>query len=155
MFVLFDENKTKAVAVIGDVSKNQQHLAFELPEGAGTDPRRYGIASGQLVDLYEGKTDKEVDQLFIDVAVVNAPVQVTAVNKPQPITKLEFMNRFTLEELEAIYIAARTSVLVEVFLDKMKMAEFIDITDSNTIAGVNSLSNAGLIATERAEVILS
>ena len=32
-----------------------------------------------------------------------------------PLTKLAFMNRFTMEELAAIYTAAKTEVMVEVF----------------------------------------
>ena len=62
---------------------------------------------------------------------------------------------FTMAELAAVYTAAKSSVMIEVFLDKWKMAEFIDLRDPNTIAGVNGLADAGLITKERVPVILA
>ena len=49
-----------------------------------------------------------------------------------PLTKLAFMNRFTMEELAAIYTAAKTEVMVEVFLDKLKIAEEVNLADAQT-----------------------
>ncbi|MFN4149287.1 MAG: hypothetical protein ACK4E4_07055, partial [Rhodocyclaceae bacterium] len=72
-----------------------------------------------------------------------------------PLTKLAFMNRFTMEELAAIYAAAKTDVRVEVWMDKLKLAEFIDLADTRTQDGVNNLEAAGLIAEGRAAEILA
>lgn len=70
------------------------------------------------------------------------------------ITKLTFMNRFTMEELAGIYTAAKSEVMVEVFLDKLKLAEHIELTDSNTIAGVQALAAGGLLTEVRAVEVL-
>lgn len=71
------------------------------------------------------------------------------------LTRLEYMDRFTDAELAGIYTAAKSVVQVEVWLEKFKLAEFIDLTDQRTIAGVQSLEAAGLLAAGRAAEILA
>ena len=75
--------------------------------------------------------------------------------KPIKITKLQAMKRFTNQELAAIYTAAKTDVMVEIWLEKFKAATEIDLTDEDFIDGVNSLETATLIAVGRAVVILT
>jgi len=71
------------------------------------------------------------------------------------ISKLEYMNRFTTAELASIYTAAKTEVLVEIWLEKFKLAQNIDLMDQRTIEGVHALEATGLIATGRAAAILA
>jgi hypothetical protein len=77
------------------------------------------------------------------------------------LTKLEFMNRFTDTELANIYSAAKLSVMVEVWLEKLKAASpeadgtSVDLDDPRTMAGIQSLEAGGLIATGRAAEILA
>lgn len=71
-----------------------------------------------------------------------------------PLTKLAFMNRFTLDELAAIYTAAKTEVMVEVFLDKFKLAEHVDVTDAHTVAGLQTLAANGLLTAARVQELL-
>lgn len=71
------------------------------------------------------------------------------------LTKLAYANRFTDAELAAIYSAAKVSVAVEVWLEKFKMSEFIDLTDQSTKDGVHALESNGLIGPGRAQEILS
>ena len=70
------------------------------------------------------------------------------------LSKLEFLNRFTDQELEGIYIAAETSIPVKIWFDKFKLAEYIDLADSLTIAGLSKLEQGGLIALGRPNEIL-
>jgi hypothetical protein len=76
---------------------------------------------------------------------------------PQPtiITKLMFMNRFTTDELTAIYTAAKTTILVEIWLEKFKLASEIDLNNPDTINGIQSLEAASLILAGRASEILT
>lgn len=46
-------------------------------------------------------------------------------NQNRILTKLSFMRRFSNEELGGIYTAAKSNVLLEVWLDKFKLAEAI------------------------------
>ena len=71
-----------------------------------------------------------------------------------PLTKLAFMNRFTMEELAAIYTAAKTEVMVELFLDKLKLAEHVDVTDPQTTAGLQALAASGLLTEARVQEVL-
>ena len=89
---------------------------------------------------------------FPEPAPENAPP--TASTTAMPLTKLAFMNRFTMEELAAIYTAAKTEVLVEVFLDKLKLAEHVDVTDPHTIGGLQALAASGLLTEARVQAVL-
>lgn len=71
------------------------------------------------------------------------------------LTKLEYMDRFTDAELANIYPAAKSSVQVEVWLEKFKLASEINLDDQRTIDGLNSLEVAGLLAAGRAQEILA
>jgi len=78
--------------------------------------------------------------------------------EPEPvtiITRLAFMEKFTTTELVAIYTEAKTAVELEVFLDKVKAADEIDLTDSRTREGVAVLESMGLIGEGRAVEILA
>ena len=123
----------------------------EVPEGASLLALRYGIVDGAVVDLHPTVTDEQLLESIALASTEQAAVQATVA----PLSKLAFMERFTLEEMAGIYTAAKTNVVVEIFLDKMKLAEFIDITDANTIAGVNALVSAGLLTEARAAEILA
>ena len=70
------------------------------------------------------------------------------------LTKLEFLNRFTDTEVEGIYAAVKLSVPIEIWMDKFKLAEYINLDDKKTINGVNKLEANGLLAVGRAEEIL-
>ena len=71
------------------------------------------------------------------------------------LTKLEFRNQFTFAEKQAIYTAARSVVDVEIFLDDLMAAEYIDVDSAETIGGVQALESATLIGTGRADEILA
>lgn len=75
--------------------------------------------------------------------------------KQKALTRLEFMERFTDEELIGIFTAAKQSVPLEVFLEKLKAAEEILLDNTLTVAGINALVAVGLLTTARAEEILS
>ena len=83
------------------------------------------------------------------------PIQEERVQQSLRLSKLEFINRLTDQELEAIYSAAEVSIPVRIWLDKFKLAEYIEISDSLTIAGITKLELAGLINQGRAAEILN
>lgn len=71
------------------------------------------------------------------------------------ISKLAYMERFSDTELAAIYGAAKVSLAVEVWLEKFKLAEFIDLTDPRTLTGLQALEASGLIGHGRAMEIVN
>jgi hypothetical protein len=72
-----------------------------------------------------------------------------------PITKLQYMERFTDEELAAIYTLAKTNVQMEIWLEKFKATTEVNLTDSRTVSGIQSLVTAGILTEERATEILT
>jgi hypothetical protein len=80
---------------------------------------------------------------------------IVATPRVRTLTKLAYMNRFTDAELAAIYTTAKSNVHVEVWLDKFKLAEEINLDDPSTIAGVQALEAAGLLAQGRSAEILA
>jgi len=70
------------------------------------------------------------------------------------LTRLQFRNRFTQAEKVAIYTAAEQVIAIKVWLDDLMVVEFVDLTAPETIAGVQGLEQAGLLAAGRAHEIL-
>lgn len=76
-------------------------------------------------------------------------------------SKLDYMNRFEDAELGAIYSAAKVNVAVEVWLAKFNAATpdadgtCIDLDDPRTVAGLQGMEAAGLLAPGRAAEILT
>jgi hypothetical protein len=84
-----------------------------------------------------------------------APAVPEPVVASRIITKLEYMNRFHDDELANLYTAAKGVVQIEVWLEKFKVSEFIDLSDPRTVGGVQALEAAGIVGAGRANEILA
>lgn len=71
------------------------------------------------------------------------------------LTKLQYLRRFTSMERVTIRTAAKTEPVLEDYLAMLELAEDISLDDADTIAAVNMLELAGLIAPGRAAEILA
>ena len=152
LYLHFDESGR----FVGKTSDpNDGYFSFKVGKGKELG-ERFSVVDGKLVDNFPGKTDEEVLSILAEQAakVVEAADQPPK-PAPRPISKLEFMERFTDEELAAIYAAAKTDVRVEIWVDKLKLAEFVDLTDPRIRNGIINLEAAGLIAKGRADEILA
>jgi hypothetical protein len=89
----------------------------------------------------------------VDEGVYSEPV-VPAVARTR-LTRLEFRSQFTQSELQAIYTARAASVDIQIYLDNLNAAQFIELSDARTITGVQALESGGLIGTGRAAEILT
>ena len=69
------------------------------------------------------------------------------------LTRYEFRSRFTAAEKVAMYDS--TDTMIRVFLDDIQAAENINVSEQDTIDGVNYLASNGLIAAGRASEILA
>ena len=70
------------------------------------------------------------------------------------LTPLEFLGRFSIDELRAIFTSAKTNIDVEIWKIMFDKAQNIDLTDPLTIQGVDGLSQLGLISDSRKSEIL-
>ena len=92
-----------------------------------------------------------------DIAAVQAvQFAVTDADRATParITRLQFLLRFMDAEMQAIVQAAESNAALKAALLKWQNAEGIVLTDPVTMAGVQALEIAGLIAPGRAQEIL-
>lgn len=71
------------------------------------------------------------------------------------ITNLAMRERFTTSELLTLYTAMSTNPMLQVMKDNQMAATYIDLTRSDTIAGVEYLVSLGIITSARATVILT
>lgn len=103
------------------------------------------------------RCEAEVEAALDVQAVQAVQFAVTEADRaiPQRLTRLQFLRRFTDEEMQAIVAAADANPALKVALLKWQSAEGIVLTDPATIAGVPALEIAGLIAPGRAEAILT
>ena len=68
-------------------------------------------------------------------------------------SRLEFMGLFSDSELIGIYSAAKSSPAIEVWLDKLKLADSVALGDSRVQSGLNGLVEAGLLTSTRVDQI--
>lgn len=99
-------------------------------------------------DGYRLNTGSDFSPMYLEL------VRESDFPNPNVITKLSFRNKFTQSEKVAIYIAAESNIAIKVWLDDIMVAEEIDLNNSETINGVQSLEQLGLIAPNRANEIL-
>lgn len=71
------------------------------------------------------------------------------------LTKLEYLRRFTQDERVAIRTAAKANAVLEDYLALLELAEEVNLGDADTIAAVQMLEAAGLLAAGRAGEILN
>ena len=151
MKIIYDTTTGDLKGVVGVFTAHDNLDSIEVEDASvPTQLIRFKVAKGKLVDKHPDLTDEQVEELYRPVAEVSTAPVIKA-----PITKLAFMDRFTMPELAGIYTAAKTEVMIEVFLDKLKLATDVNLSDVNTIAGINALATAGLLTTERAAEILA
>lgn len=117
------------------------------------------IAAGNEVHRYEADAPIEwAGMEFSTHSHVELPVDLGNLNTPNrilgPISKLNYMNRFSDKELEGIYTAAKSSIAIELWLEKFKLSEFISLDDPRILQGLQALEAAGLLGPGRSTEIL-
>lgn len=76
---------------------------------------------------------------------------------PEPksrFTSLEYLDRFTQDEQEAIVGATYSNVQIKLYYDRLLAATFIDLDDPRTEAGIDALIAAELLAPDRKAALM-
>ncbi|MGD9663478.1 MAG: hypothetical protein AB7U63_19725 [Porticoccaceae bacterium] len=71
------------------------------------------------------------------------------------VTRLQFLQRFTDDEMNGFVTAAKTNAALEAYLMKLQNAEGVLLTDPSTIVGVQALEMMQIIGAGRAQEILT
>jgi hypothetical protein len=82
---------------------------------------------------------------------------IVGTSPSKKITKLAMNQRFTVPEMLGLlaYVEAQPASIVDLLLKRLEVATYIDLSRSDTQAGVGVLVQLGLITSERATVILT
>ncbi len=72
-----------------------------------------------------------------------------------PLSLLDFMHRFTLQEEAAIRVAAKTDPIIEVLLSRLAAATTVRVSHPDIQSGIGYLVQKGLLSQERASTILA
>jgi hypothetical protein len=100
--------------------------------------------------MYEVQDDQKV--YIGDELIDNAYVDKSGIPS-YCVTKLTFMNRFSLAELGAIEVS--TDPIVKVLQRQQSIADFIDLKDTKTAEGIGYLVSIGILTPTRMTEILS
>lgn len=74
---------------------------------------------------------------------------------PPSVTPLEFLERFTPQERNAIRVAAKQNADLEDWLDLLRAATLVVLTDPRTVAGLEAFVAAGILTEPRKDEILT
>ena len=139
-----------ADGVVADISEEALEGYLPADESCtSTLALRYKSENGQAVDMYPGKTDQEV----LDLIKLAAEQDIVAETKV--IDRIDFFNLFTNEELAGVYTAAKDNVLLQILLDKIKVAAKVELDNKDVIQGVGLLIQMVILTEERAIAILN
>ena len=117
------------------------------------------ISTGK--EVYRYTSDEAVEWKDMEFATHTHLPVVEPVDAVQPviterkISKLEYMELFTDNEMVSIFAAAKASPLVEIWLEKFRLSEFIDLADPRNADGLQALESAGILGQGRAAEILN
>lgn len=78
----------------------------------------------------------------------------SAKSDPNLLTHVQFMDRFTAQELRNIYGAAKSAIDIEIFLERYRLAGEVSLRDTRTADGLHALEAATLIGAGRSAEIL-
>jgi hypothetical protein len=119
-------------------------------------------SAGELIGVNNTELPKT---LLFDATIIQVNDQIPDLNKviwnpdilqfesnTVPLTRLDFMSRFTTTERIAIYNSA--DLVVQDALMLLQSAQFIDVTDFRTISAINYFSQVGLLDQSRITEIL-
>lgn len=123
------------------------HFTGELLQ-VSTDPITQG--AGQIVKLREGEIPDLTKFEWHNGALAFVEKDISRF-----MTQEAFTRRLTDQELRNIYQASKSSIDVEIWLDRFKMAKEIDLDDPFLVNGLYGLAMTGLLTTERVQEILS
>ena len=139
-----------ADGVVADISEEALEGYLPADESCtSTLALRYKSENGQAVDMYPGKTDQEV----LDLIKLEAEQDIVIENKV--IDRIDFFNLFTIEELAGVYTAAKDNVLLQILLDKIKVAAKVELGNADVIQGIGLLTQMNILTEERAVAILN
>lgn len=113
------------------------------------------IALQRALDAYNASNPQLTPDGFMQKLIDGQLANLVASYVVTSLTKRAFLERFTPEERVAVRTAAQSNIAIQDYLELVNVSDNIDLTYATTVAGVQQLEAAGLIAAGRAGEILA
>ena len=111
----------------------------------------YDVYTEELSDIYFD----DINKVFTyNISKLDVPIQRPIPFVP-PLSKYNFLSRFTQEEKEAIFSQENTNIKIKIWIEMFRAAQGVYLKDQDTIDGVNALESLGILAQGRANEILN
>jgi hypothetical protein len=107
------------------------------------------LADGAVIPADPQNRDRAAFEAWLTEGGVPEPFEEPVVPPPRVLTVLQFRDRLTAEEELGITAAGMTSPAVRVWLDRLAAAQEINLDDPRTVAGLQQMEAAGLLAPGR------
>lgn len=128
-------------------------IVVEIKEVTLEEIQEISNLYSNIVDITNSNPCPQVGWSF-NGAILIPPTGTTA-QVSMKITKLALRQRLTVQELMALQTASQTSVFLQVLKDNLSVSTFIDLSRSDTVAGIGALVSMGILTAERANTILT
>lgn len=112
-------------------------------------------ALGRALAAFNASNPAITEQQFLQKIVDGKLDELAKAYVQATLTKIEFLDRFTVDERVAIRAAAATNGVVKDYLELLNAATEVSLTSTRTITGVQSLEAGGLLAAGRGAEILA
>ena len=121
----------------------------------GSDEEYFAVTHGYQAghDITDANPSPQVGWVF-DGQKLNPPDGQSA-TPTRKISRLAMRQRFTFPELIAIQTAAKANVAIEVLVNNLSVATYIDLNRADTAGGLYLLASAGVITLARANEIIN
>lgn len=134
-----------SVAIIDD---------FAVSQTLQIDDSQFSALAAQhqlIVDISTANPVPQVGWVFNGSQIVAPP----GYNPTIKLTKLKFRLRFTVPELVGVFMASASNPMLQLLLSNQAIADYVDLLDPVTIAGVGYIESLGLITADRMNAILT
>lgn len=120
------------------------------------DTPKQVLAKRESIRRASNRSESEVNALTDATAINDYVMSIQDADYPssKPLTRLEFLRRFTESERVAITTAAAQNPILHDYMQMLNAAKLINMTDVDVAGGVTMLEQAGVIGTGRASEIL-
>lgn len=80
---------------------------------------------------------------------LNMAINEQSKSQSKALSKYQFLSRLTVQERVSIFELENTNPMVKMWLEMFRICDEIDLTNSETIQGINMLSQMDILTNER------
>ena len=158
--VFISEQEARIDPLEGNYLIPRNSTTVEPPSPSGGEALLFSNGKWSSVPDFRGYIGYDPDGGEHSISEVGITPDPQWSTTPPPVTSLqisslEFFDRFTEEEQVAIATETYTNIQVKIFYDRMFGANHIDVSNANTISGIDYLISLNLVDASRKDDLLA